>query len=177
MPILLAENFPGIDGFLGSRGSIMLDIVFLAMFLVIPVMGVSIYLVKYKKMFALHKTIQIVLGVVLLIAVVLFEIDMRFGSGWMERAKDSPYFQGDGWNAVWYSLYIHLFFAVPTALVWIYVIVKAVRKFPTPPTPGDHSSHHIFWARVAAFEMTMTAVTGWVFYTLAFICKVLPETG
>lgn len=175
MPILLAQQdtpaaLPGIDGFIpGSRGSIMLDIVFLAMFLVMPVMAVSLYLVKYKKKFALHKTIQIVLGVVLLIAVVLFEVDMRFWSGWQERAADSPHFEADTWCTVWYALCIHLFFAIPTALLWIYVIVSAVRKYPNPPTPNEYSPKHIFWARLAAIEMFMTALTGWIFYTLAFM--------
>jgi len=171
---LIAEKvYPGINGFLpGSRGSIMLDVVFLAMFVVLPVMAVSIYLVKYRKMFALHKLIQIVLGVVLLIAVGLFEIDMQFITNeWELRADPSPYFDmAHKWTCVaGISLLIHLFFAIPTALLWIYVIVNAIRKFPNPPLPGEYSSHHRFWARLAAFEMVMTAVTGWVFYTLAFI--------
>lgn len=177
MPIIFAQQglpdpvtFPGIDGFIpGSRGSIMLDIVFLAMFLVVPVMAVSLYLVKYKKMFALHKVIQIVLGVVLLISITLFEVDMRFGSGWKVRAEASPFFEPDVWCVVWYALCIHLFFAIPTALLWIYVIVSAIRKFPNPPTPSEYSPKHIFWARLAAIEMFMTALTGWIFYTLAFI--------
>ncbi len=67
--------------------------------------------------------------------------------------------------------YIHLFFAVPTALLWIYVIVQALRKFPSPASPGEYSMRHIFWARLAAFEMTMTAITGWSFYWLAFVAE------
>jgi len=51
----------------------------------------------------------------------------------------------------------------------IFVIVQAVRKFPSPPTPNEYSRHHLFWAKLAAFEMLMTAVTGWVFYVLAFV--------
>jgi putative membrane protein len=167
--MLLAQTaFPGLPGFLGTRGSLMLDLVFLAMFLVVPAMGLSIYLVKFQRLYQLHKTIQIVLAAVLLIAVLAFEVDMRFGGGWKERAAASPYW-GAGFNRVWQALAVHLCFAVPTPFLWIFVIVQALRKFPAPLRPGPYSATHIFWARLAAIGMTMTAVTGWVFYWLAFV--------
>ncbi|MCE9526788.1 MAG: hypothetical protein K8R36_12125, partial [Planctomycetales bacterium] len=76
-PFLLAQS----TGFLGTRGSLMLDVVFLAMFAVVPLLALSIYLVKQKK-YAQHKLINLILGVVLLIAVLVFEIDMRFFTEW-----------------------------------------------------------------------------------------------
>lgn len=165
-------EFSGIDGFLGTRASIMLDIVFLAMFAVVPVMGASIYLVKYRKQFALHKKIQIALGAVLLVAVVAFEVDMRFISGWEDRAEPSPYYS-DLWHegGVNRSLGIHLVFAVSTTLLWIFVIYKALREFPSPPRPCEYSPKHIFWAKLAAIDMVMTAITGWIFYWLAFVAS------
>jgi putative membrane protein len=158
-----------IAGFLGTRASLMLDVVFLAMFAVLPVLGYSVYLVKYQRRFALHKKIQLVLGAVLLVTVTLFEVDMRI-NGWKTLAKDSPYY-GDGWTGVWISLYIHLFFAISTTFLWIWVIVAAVRKFPKPPAPGEHSRQHIVLARLATFDMVATAVTGWIFYWLAFVAS------
>ena len=41
-PLFLAQS----TGFLGTRGSLMLDVVFLAMFAVLPLLALSIYLVK-----------------------------------------------------------------------------------------------------------------------------------
>ena len=175
------KPYPGIDGFLGTRASIMLDVVFLAMFAVILVMGVSIYLVKFRKLYDLHRTIQVALGLILLVAVSAFEVDMQFLTQWEVRAAESPYFPdafGDAlynnsaekWGStVGTSLAIHLFFAVPTAVLWIVVIVRALRNFPKPTLPGPHSRSHLFWARIAAFEMTMTSITGWIFYYLAFV--------
>jgi hypothetical protein len=181
-------EYPGIDGFLNTRASLMLDVVFLAMFAVLPILGASIYLVKYRRLYALHKRIQLLLGIVLLAAVALFEIDMRFVSGWQERAAESPYFkpieepgsllravyiralnysQVEGW--VFTSLGIHLFFAVTTTILWVGVIVQALRKFPNPPAPCAHSASHVFWARIAAIDMALTALTGWIFYYLAFV--------
>ncbi len=156
-------------GFLGTRGSLMLDVVFVAMFLIVPLMGVSIWLVRYRRRYVLHKRLQITMGAVLLVAVFAFEIDMRFFTDWEKLAVGSPYFSPGTWNAVWYSLAVHLSFAVPTPFVWVYVIAQALRKFPNPPRPGQHSRQHILWARIAAILMTLTAVTGWVFYYLAFV--------
>ncbi|MEQ8785990.1 MAG: DUF420 domain-containing protein [Pirellulaceae bacterium] len=173
LPLLFAQETASaapLPGFIpGSRGSLMLDVVFLAMFLIVPLMGVSIYLVKYRRRFALHKWLQIGMGVVLLVAVAAFEIDMRFFTEWEDMARPSRYWVDDQWNTVWYSLAVHLCFAVPTPFLWIFVIVQALRKFPNPPRPNEYSPSHIFWARTAAIEMTLTAVTGWVFYVLAFI--------
>jgi len=168
---VVAGDFPGIDGFLGTRGSLMLDVVFLAMFVIVPVMGVSIYLVKYRRRYQLHKQIQLALAIVLLVAVTAFEIDMQWMTKWELRAVPSVYFNLERkWSCpVGISLIVHLLFAVPTAFLWIFVIVQAMRKFPNPIGPNEYSRQHVFWARLAAFEMLMTAITGWVFYTLAFV--------
>ena len=160
-------QYPGVNGFLGTRGSLMLDVVFLAMFAVVPVLGWSILLARRGR-YGLHKRVQVTLGTVLLLAVVAFEVEMRV-VGWRERAEPSPYWNGDAWrDPVHYSLIIHLFFAIPTAVLWLTVIIRALRRFPSPPVPGTHSGAHRFWAPLAAFEMLMTALTGWVFYWLAF---------
>jgi putative membrane protein len=158
------EPYSGIDGFLGTRASIMLDVVFLAMFAVVPVLGWSVWLVKYRRNFTLHKRVQLALGLVLLVAVALFEADMRI-NGWKNRAEASAYF--DTW--VGKALSVHLVFAVTTALLWVFVIVQALRRFPNPPVPNEYSPRHLFWAKLAAVDMLLTAVTGWVFYCLAFV--------
>ncbi len=163
--------FRGIDGFLGTRASLMLDVVFVAMFVVVPVLGYSVYLVKYRQRYALHKRIQLILGVVLLVTVALFEFDMRY-NGWRDRARPSPYYGSDdagGW--MWTALYVHLAFAVTTAGLWIAVIGRALRNFPNPPVPNGHSPWHRRWGQIAAIDMALTALTGWIFYWLAFVAK------
>jgi len=161
--------YQGIDGFLGTRASLMLDVVFLAMFAVLPVMAFSIWLVKYRQAFLLHKRIQLVLAAVLAATVALFETDIRI-NGWRDRAIESAYYHAqESWHWVNLSLAIHLGFAVTTAVLWIVVVTRALRNFPSPPVPGPHSASHIFWARLAAIDMGLTAVTGWVFYILAFV--------
>ncbi len=161
--------YEGIDGFLGTRASLMLDVVFLAMFAVVPAIGLGIWLVKYRQAYLLHKRIQLTLAAVLAATVTLFEIDIRI-HGWRDRAAESAYYNaGLTWHWVNLSLAIHLVFAVSTAVLWIVVVTRALRHFPSPPAPGPHSSSHIFWARLAAIDMGLTAGTGWIFYLLAFV--------
>jgi hypothetical protein len=169
VPALFAAGGQGVDGFLGTRGSIMLDVVFLAMFAVVPVLLFSVYLAKVKGRFAAHKTIQLALGIVLLLAVAAFEVDLQLVTDWRLRAQPSPYFRVNEWNAVLTSLVVHLAFAVPTLFLWIFVIVQALRKFPAPPRPNAYSPSHKKVAWAATVGMIGTALTGWVFYWMAFV--------
>jgi hypothetical protein len=159
-------DFPGIDGFLGTRASLMLDVLVLGMLVVVAVLCWSIYQVKFRRRYSLHKWTQLVLGALLLVVVVLFEIDIRL-HGWEMRASGVK--GGRAPAAVWYALYVHLVFAVSSTILWPVTIFLALRNFPDPPHPGVHSRIHVPLARVAAADMIITAFTGWVFYWLAFV--------
>lgn len=166
MPTIWAQQMV-YRGFLPTRGSFMLDFVFVAMFAIIAAMAVSLYLVRYGRRYELHRNLQITLGVVLLVAVTAFEIDLNLiTKDWRPLAEPSPFYAS---KVVDYALWIHLAFAVPTPLLWIFVIVQGIRKFPRPTLPNAYSRTHIFYARLAAIGMFMTALTGWVFYWLAFV--------
>jgi putative membrane protein len=157
------------DGFLGTRASLMLDVVVLAMIVLLPVLASSIYLVKARRQYAWHKRIQLVLGAALLVIVALFEADMRF-HGWRDRAAASPYNGREGaidWVTT--ALGVHLFFSITAALLWIVVIARALANFPNPPRPAPHSAWHRRFAWLAAIDMACTAVTGWIFYWVAFV--------
>lgn len=171
--LVLGEvDYPGIDGFLGTRASVMLDVVVLAMLLVLPLLAVSIFLVK-RRQYRLHKWLQLGLASVLLVTVLAFEVDMQWLTKWELRAVESPYFELERkWTStVGISLLVHLMFAVPTLVLWIYVVVQALRKFDWEPRPGPHSHSHSKWGWLAAVGMLMTAVTGWIFYALAFVAE------
>lgn len=159
----------GWNGILGTRASLMLDLVFLAMFAVVPVLWWSVRAVRVHRRFALHRRVQIGLGVVLGLTVTAFEVDMRL-HGWRSRAEPSRFWRNGALNdAVDWSLVVHLACAIPTAFLWVFVIVQALRHFDRPPQPNEYSKRHRFWARLAAVELVLTATTGWVFYYLAFV--------
>ena len=158
--------YPGIDGFLGTRASFMLDVVVLAMMVVVPSLGASVALARYGRWYAAHKWIQLGLAAALLATVAAFELDMRL-HGWQARAARTA---GEKPPAeVYVALYAHLVFAVSSAVLWVVVVVRALRHFPSPPTPNPHSRWHRRWGRVAAIDMGLTAVSGWIFYWLAFV--------
>jgi uncharacterized membrane protein YozB (DUF420 family) len=158
----------GWEGFLGTRGSLMLDLVFVAMFLAVPVMLWSIAQVRYARRYVLHARVQTGLGILLALAVVVFELDVRL-HGWRHRATSSRYWQDGRWNdAIDWSLAIHLLFAIPTPVIWTLVIVQAWRRFPRPVCPSSFSRRHRWWGRLAAVALFMTAATGCIFYVLAF---------
>ena len=83
------------SGFLPTRGSFMLDFLFLALFALVLLMGVSVWLVRSRRKYAWHKRIQIVLAVVLLVnftsnrlALVVLSMVSLVGSGfifWLAR--------------------------------------------------------------------------------------------
>ncbi len=159
-------NFPGIDGFLGTRASLMLDLLVIGMLVVVAVLMWSVYQVKFRRRYLLHKRVQVTLGVLVLLVVVLFEIDIRL-HGWEMRASGIE--GGRASASVWYALYVHLVFAVSTVILWPVTIILALKNFPNPPHPSAHSRVHVPLARVAAIDMVMTAITGWIFYWMAFV--------
>lgn len=151
------------QGFLPTRGSFMLDFVFIAMFLILPVMIFSIQMVKAKR-YRLHRNLQLGSAIVLLFAVLLFEIDVRLYTDWRKLAEPSPLYP-------WCSalLYFHLLFALPTPFVWAWVIYGAMRNFPPDFDGQTYRMQHRLAGKIAAALMFATAVTGIVFYIVAFM--------
>lgn len=159
-------------GFLGTRATFMFDFVVVAMAAILPILGWSVYLVKYRRAYALHRVVQLVLAVVLLVAVAAFEIDVRLAQGtdysWSSLAKASPFYD----SGLYPLLYFHLTCSISTVVLWIAIVVLALRNFPAPPEPNGHSALHrpLGWAGVVG--MTLTAVTGWIFYYMAFVATI-----
>ena len=164
---LLAEiaGRAGIDGFLGTRASIGMDIVLVGLIATLPFLAWSIHLVRNRRDFVGHKRMQLAIVAALAAAIVIFEIDIRLLSDWKLRAAASPYWP----SGVLTALGIHLVFAVSTLVLWAWVVWEAWTRFPVPPAPNAHGPRHRLWARVAALDLLLTAVTGTAFYWLAFV--------
>ena len=161
-----ASGYSGIDGFLGTRAPLVLDIVCLSMIGVVIVLTWSIYQVKIRRNYRVHKWTQVTLGIILLVVVIVFEIDIRL-HGWEARA--AGIIGGRPAPSVFWALYVHLVFAVSSVVLWPLTIVLAMWNFSEPPIPGPHSRIHIPLARTAAADIVLTAITGWIFYWLAFV--------
>jgi hypothetical protein len=106
-------------------------------------------------------------------ALVVFEIDVRLLSDWKMRAAGGPPWSGHP-NAWWpagvlVALGIHLVFAISTPVLLTWVVWEALARFPAPLTPGSHGPRHRWMARMAAADLVLTAITGTIFYWLAFV--------
>jgi hypothetical protein len=166
-----------VRGFLGYDASLMLDVVVCALVLVVPALSWSIYQVRVRRRFTLHRNSQLILAGVLLATVLLFEIDMRLQGGWEQIVNRDPAnarLSGDALRQVRTMLYVHLFFAISTPILWGVTIALALRRFPNPPRPGPHSTVHKRLGWLSVMDLVLTSVTGLVFYYLAFIRTTTP---
>ncbi|MFO1020352.1 MAG: hypothetical protein U0903_06600 [Planctomycetales bacterium] len=86
---------------------------------VVPLLLLSLYLVKGLKKFKAHRNLQLLLAGVILLTVLLFELDMRLHGGW-EKIVNWP--EGrlsvDQFATVRRVLYVHLVFAISTPILW-----------------------------------------------------------
>ncbi len=158
------------DGFLGYKASLMLDVVVCALIVVVPTLVYSLYAIKVRRNFQLHKALQITLGVVLLTAVGLFEIDMRLQGGieTILAKRSRPLSAAE--NASFYKLlYVHLFFAVSTVFLWGLTLALALRRIPNPPAPCEHSRWHKRLGWISALDITLTSATGLLVYYYGFV--------
>ena len=147
-----------------SRGTLMMDIMPVAMVILVPTLAFSIYEVRIKKNFQLHSRIQATLAGILMLAIVLFELDVRL-NGWRQLATPSPYF--DNW--LFPVLYVHLFFSVSTTLLWAFMIAGVIRSRPEPLSANAQTRRHARMGKVTARLTYITAVTGCTFYWMAFV--------
>lgn len=154
------------QGFLGTRASLMLDVIVCSLVLVVPTILYSLYLVRYRKNYELHRKIQIALVSVLVLVVILFEVDMRLQGGFWELAKDSSYVDTVFLRNL---LYVHLFFSISNAVLWPVTLLTAIKYFPRPASPAAFSPKHKLLARVAVADMAATVVTGLMVYYYGFI--------
>ena len=157
-------TLPGIDGFLGSRASLGMDVVLVGLIALLPVLAWSVALVRRGR-YAAHKRLQLFIVATLAAAIVFFEVDVRLVSDWRLRARASPLWP----EGVLAALGIHLVFAVSSLVLLAWVVWEALARFPADPVPGSHGPRHRSMARLAAADLVLTAITGTIFYWLAFV--------
>jgi len=163
------------NGFLGYNATFMLDVVVCALVLVVPVLAWSIYLVKIRRDFVMHRRLQLLLAGVLLVTVVAFEIDVQIiHGGWQNVVMHArPDISAEELALAHALLRIHLIFATSTPVLWSVTIRQALSRFGNPPEPSAHSSRHFWLGWTSATDLVLTSLTGLLFYYFAFVHQVL----
>lgn len=159
------------DGFLGFRTSFMLDFVVVSLILIVPVLVYSLFAVKVRQRYELHRRLQLLLGAVLLVAVGLFEVDLQWvQGGWLNVVgKREVKLTAEQLVFARQVLYLHLCFAISTPLLWATTIGLALRHMPSPPQPSPHSRLHQTLGWLSTIDIVLTSVTGLGFYYVAFV--------
>lgn len=159
------------DGFLGNHASFMLDFVVVSLILIVPILLYSLFAVKVRYKYVLHRKLQLLLGIVLLVAVAAFEVDLHLIQGGWEQvlAKQDPPRTAAEVSWVRTVLRIHLIFAITTPFLWVATTVLALRYFPVSAMPGAHSPTHKVLGWLSAIDITLTSLTGLWFYYTAFV--------
>jgi hypothetical protein len=161
------------SGFLGYQTTFMLDFVVCALALVVPLLLYSLWLVKVRRNYLGHKRLQIALGLILLVAVTAFEVDVQLvHGGWENIVARQPLDEvqlAAKISGVRPWLLVHLLFAVTTPVLWIITITLALRRFGKNPRPGAHSRLHATLGWASTLDITLTSITGLLFYYVAFM--------
>ena len=66
-------------------------------------------------------------------------------------------------------LLVHLVFAITTPFLWVATTVLALKRFGSNPVPGAHSKVHSTLGWASTVDITLTSVTGLLFYYVAFM--------
>ena len=106
----------------------------------------------------------------LLAAVGLFEVDMRLHGGidgiLAKRSRPLSLSERSSFDNL---LYVHLFFAVSTVVLWATTLVLALKRIPNPPAPCEHTRLHKRLGWLSAADITLTSATGLMVYYYGFV--------
>lgn len=147
-----------LEGFLGTRGDFIIDLVMtISGFL--PFLLLFTFYLASKGKHDLHKKLQISLFLIVAALVLLLEYDVRFGD-LKEISKMSPYFGSIELKIVFFA---HLFFAISSFFGWCWLIVSSLKRYPLFPN-FNHKKYGIilFW------DIVLMVITGWILYWMSF---------
>lgn len=152
-------------GFLGTRADLLMDLVLLSFAVILPAISWS-WLQARRQHYPIHKKTQLLLGAVLAVAVLLFEVDLKVSGGIFELTAESSYNDTTLLNS-W--IYGHTVVAILTTFIWIGLIFASLRKFPNPPAPNQFSKTHRFWGRTGMLTMMATGLSAFPLYYYGFM--------
>jgi uncharacterized membrane protein YozB (DUF420 family) len=151
-------------GFLGTRADILMDLVIVSLVVIVPLLAWSWSRARDAD-FGAHRKIQIGLFSVLVVAVILFEADIKMSGGIFELTKGSRY---DGTAFLKASVYVHTALSILTSLIWVSLIVFSLIAFGNPPKAGRFGTVHRMVGRIGMVGMILTSITGVQLYILGF---------
>ncbi|WP_456391860.1 DUF420 domain-containing protein [Nitratifractor sp.] len=149
-------------GFLGTRAPFFMDLVTLIVAL-LPLLLYLGILAAREGYYGVHRIYQWSLFLISFAVVSWFEYGVRVGGGFQSYALESRL---PRWLLLG-ILIVHILIALLTTIGWVWTIVQAERHWRSRDLPGGYSLRHLRSARVAAWGIFLTALTGiWVYLAL-----------
>lgn len=147
-----------IEGFLGTRADLIVDIVMVASAALPFLMYGAIRFAK-KGEYDRHKWAQIILFTVVILLVIGLEVDIRFGG--LDQVIEQSHYYG---TAVLTTIFIiHLIFAISSALLWLWLIIVSARRYPV-----HFRFPHKKYGILVFIDIVLTTITGWILYAMVF---------
>ncbi|MCH9813003.1 MAG: DUF420 domain-containing protein [Epsilonproteobacteria bacterium] len=147
-----------LDGFLGTRGDFIVDLV-ITVSGFLPFLMLFTFYLAAKGMYTLHRNLQILLFIVVVGLVVALEYDIQFG-GLAEISKMTPFKDS---VALLFVFAIHLFFAITSFGGWLWLLIKSSKRYPK-----HFEFNHKKWGKLIFADVVLTAITGWILYWMTF---------
>ena len=150
-------------GFLGTNAPFMMDVVVVSLVLVVPLLGFSIAQAK-RGAFLLHRRLQMVLSILLTIAVLLFELEMRLAGGIKSLIDASRYTL-----TFRCFLWFHIFLAVATLIFWAITFYHANKNFDGTKMLASYRLKHRKLGLYSSIFLVLTSITGLAVYAWSFL--------
>jgi len=147
-----------IKGFFGTRADIITDTVMLVSALLPFLLAYAIYLAK-KEQYDKHKWMHIILFIITNLLVILLELDIRFGG--LDAVIAEAKYAGTPALATVFG--IHLFFAISSTLLWLWLIWISVQRYPV-----HFRFPHKKYGIIVYLDILFTVITGWILYAMVF---------
>ena len=151
-------------GFLGTRADLLMDVVFIATLATPFILAWGIRFASRGEL-SRHRAVQTTLLCVLLVAVVMFEVDVRLSGGSGSLMKGSSY-AGTGWLRG--ITVAHVLANIVTFFTWLVLVVRSWRRFQTT-LPGAFSATHRRVGRWVFAGTVFGAVSAVVMYVLGVV--------
>ena len=148
-------------GFLGTRADAFIDLA-IVFFVLAPFLMVYAVRLAAMRRHREHRNLQAGLLAGAIVAVLMLEISIRFGSAGDAYRASSLY--GPSMVALFA---VHLAVAIPTFVVWCWLAVLSWRRF-SRTLPGPFGRTHRRWGKLAFVGLCLSSATGTAMYVMGF---------
>ena len=151
-------------GFLGTRAAMYMDVVTLY-FALLPMLVAYAIRLAARGAYERHYRMQMAVLALTLVIVVVFEVGVRFGGGFLDYAGTS----GMNYGFLVVFLIVHILIAIATVAAWLYLVYSARKVFLEKGADAEAFRWHAAMGKRVFAGITLTSLMGVMIYLFLFI--------